>query len=57
MEGFDTSQEMGYFWHVQYGTSDPDTGSWRCTMHGHLEPIAVPVVVSQGKLPPMDPEA
>src|SRR5262245_2382145 len=57
MEGFDTAQEMGDFRHVQYGTGDPDTGSWGTTMHGHLEPIAVPVIVRQGKLPPMDPEA
>ena len=57
MYGFDPSHKMRYFRHVQYGTSDPDTGSWGTTMYGHLEPIAVPVVVSHGKLPPMDPEA
>ena len=57
MYGFDTSQKLRYFRYVQYGTGDPDTGSWGITMSGHLEPIAVPVIVSQGKLPPMDLEA
>jgi len=57
MDGFDPSQKLRYFRHVQYGTSDPDPCPWRCTMHGHLEPVPVPVVVSHGKLPPMDPEA
>ena len=57
MDGFDTSQELRYFRHVQYGTGDPDTGSWGTTMYGHVEPIAVPVIVSHGKLPTMHPEA
>jgi hypothetical protein len=57
MYGFDPSHKLRYVRHVQYGTGDPDTSSWSTTMYGHVEPIAVPVIVSEGKLSPMDPEA
>src|SRR5262249_46708051 len=56
MYDFDTSQKMRYFRHMEYETGDPDFCPWRCTMHSHLEPVPIPVVVSHGKLPPMNPE-
>jgi len=55
IHSFDASQEMGDFRHVQYGTGDPDTGSWGTTMYGHMKPIAVPVVISRWKLATMYP--
>jgi hypothetical protein len=57
MYSFGPSQELRYFRHVQYGTGDPDTGSWGTTMHGYLEPVTVPVVISRWKLATMHPEA
>ncbi len=57
MHSFNTSQKMGYFRQVNEGTTDPDTGPWRTTMHGHLEPVAIPVVVRHWKLPTVHPES